>query len=112
MSESAPHLTEDQIVDALAEALGELGLSASSQDTGGGISCVIVERKDGGEIIWGTADVTWGAAITNEEGEQVSSITTTWPSDSTDIAATARALLKPSIMNGATVSEKGIQPGQ
>lgn len=106
MSESAPELSEDEIVEALAEALSELGLSASSQDTGGGISCVIVERKDGGEIIWGTADVTWGAAITNEEGEQVSSITTTWPSDSPDIAATAQALLEPSIRNGAAVSAK------
>jgi len=53
----------------LAEALSDLGLSASSQDTGGGISCVIVERKDGGEIVWGTADVTWGAAATDEDGE-------------------------------------------
>lgn len=106
MSESAPELSEDEIVEALAEALGDLGLSAISQDTGGGISCVIVERKDGGEIIWGTADVTWGAAITDEEGEQVSSITTTWPSDSPDIAATAQALLEPSIRNGAAVSAK------
>jgi hypothetical protein len=89
MSETVPELSEDEIIEALAEALCELGLSASSQDTGGGISCVIVERKDGGEIVWGTADVTWGAAVTDEDGEQVSSITTTWPSDSQDIAATA-----------------------
>jgi hypothetical protein len=106
MSETVPELSEDEIVESLAEALSELGLAASSQDTGGGISCVIVERKDGGEIIWGTADVTWGAAVTDEEGEQVSSITTTWPSDSQDISATAQALLEPSIRNGAAVSEK------
>jgi hypothetical protein len=106
MSETAPELSEDEIVEALADALTDLGLSASSQDTGGGISCVVVERKDGGEIIWGTADVTWGAAVTDEEGEQVSSITTTWPSESQNIAATAQALLGPSITNGAAVSEK------
>ena len=106
MSETVPERSEDEIVEALAEALSDLGLSASSQETGGGISCVIVERKDGGEIIWGTADVTWSAVITDEEREQVSSITTTWPSDSQDIAATAQALLEPSIRNGAAVSEK------
>jgi hypothetical protein len=105
MSATSPELSEDEIVEALAEALCELGLSASSQDTGGGISCVIVERKDGGEIIWGTADVTWGAVITDERGEQVSSITTTWPSDSQDIPAIAETLFAPSVKNGAALSK-------
>lgn len=104
MNEAAPELSEDEIVEALAKALSELGLSASSQDTGGGIFCVIVERKDGGEIIWGTADVTWGAAITDDRGEQVSSITTTWPSESQDIPATAEVLFAPSVKNGAVLS--------
>ena len=106
MSETAPKLSEEEIVEALAEALRELGLSASSQDTGGGIFCVIVEREDHGEIVWGTADVTWGAAIIGEGGEQVSSITTTWPSDSQNIPAIAEALFAPSVKNGAVLSKR------
>jgi hypothetical protein len=65
MSEVATELDEDGIVEAVATALSGLGLAATSQDTGGGISCVVLEHKDGGEICWGTADETWGAAITN-----------------------------------------------
>jgi len=52
----------------------------------------VLQRKDGGEISWGTADETWGAAITDANGEYVSSIETTCPSDSQDIAAVAAAL--------------------
>jgi hypothetical protein len=44
-------------VDAVAEALCGLGFAASSQDTGGGINGVVLEHRDGGEIVWGTADV-------------------------------------------------------
>src|ERR1019366_4270836 len=84
-------------VKAVATALSGLGLAASSQDTGGGISCVVLEHKDGGEISWGTADETWGAAITDADGKYVSSIETTCPSDSQDIAAIAEALLGPSV---------------
>ncbi|HWA95080.1 MAG TPA: hypothetical protein VG844_10815 [Terracidiphilus sp.] len=43
--------TEEEIADLVADALTALGFSASSQDTGGGICCVVLERKDGGEII-------------------------------------------------------------
>lgn len=105
MSEGKSNLnqdrTEDEIVDAVAEALCGLGLVASSQDTGGGINCVVLEHIDGGEIVWGTADVTWGAAINNADGEYVSSIETICPSDTQDIAAIAEALLGPSLKNGA-----------
>lgn len=105
MSETVPELSEDEIVEAVAEALSALGLVAASQDTGGGISCVVLEHKDGGEIIWGTADVTWGAAVTDADGEQVSSIKTEWPSDSQDVTGTAQALKAASIKNGAVISE-------
>jgi hypothetical protein len=105
MNETVPELTEDEIIEAVAEALSGLGLIAASQDTGGGISCVVLEQKDGGEIIWGIADVTWGAAVTDADGEQVSSIETEWPSDSQDVAATAQALRDASIRNGAVLSE-------
>lgn len=98
---AAQEWTEEGRTEKIAEALMGLGLDASAQDTGGGIACVVVPRADGGEIAWGTADVTWGAVITNEKGEQVSSFTTDWPSDSEDIDATARALLDASIRNGA-----------
>jgi predicted regulator of Ras-like GTPase activity (Roadblock/LC7/MglB family) len=105
MSEVTPELDEDEIVEALATALSRLGLAASSQDTGGGISCVVLEHKDGGEISWGTADETWGAAITDADGKYVSSIETTCPSDSQDIAAIAKALLEPSVKNGAVLAK-------
>jgi len=104
MSEVATELDEDGIVEAVATALSGLGLAATSQDTGGGISCVVLEHKDGGEICWGTADETWGAAITNADGEYVSSIETTCPSPQ-DIAAIAEALLGPSVKNGAVLAK-------
>jgi hypothetical protein len=44
--------TDDEIVELVADALSTLGFSATSQDTGGGICCVILQRKGGGEIIW------------------------------------------------------------
>ena len=50
-------LSEDELVDAVAAALSNLGFEASSQDTGGGINCVVLQSKHGGEIVWGTADV-------------------------------------------------------
>ena len=103
-SEFDTELSEEEIVDAVADALSELGFAASSQDTGGGISCVVLERKDGGEIVWGTADVNWGAAISDADGEFVSSIETTCPSDTQDIVAIAEAIKGPSISNGAVVS--------
>jgi hypothetical protein len=105
MSETAPELSEEEIVEALAEALSGLGLVASSQDTGGDMNCVVLEHKDGGEIVWGTADVNWGAAISDAEGEYVSAIQTTCPSDTQDISAIARAIFEPSIQNGAIVSQ-------
>ena len=48
MNDQPEELTEEEIVDAVAEALREHGLDASSQDTGGGINCVVVAHKDGG----------------------------------------------------------------
>jgi hypothetical protein len=104
MSEPLQELTEDEIIEAVAAALSQRGLVAGSQNTGGGINCIVLEHKDGGEIIWGTADVTWGAVITNADGEQFSSIETTCPSGSQDVAAIAKALLGPSLRNGAVLS--------
>jgi hypothetical protein len=98
-------LTEDEVVDAVADALTGLGLVASSQDTGGGVNCVVLERNDGGEIVWGTADVNWGASISDADGEYLSSIETSCPSDSQDIAAIAEALYSPSVKNGAVSTQ-------
>jgi hypothetical protein len=97
-------LTEYEVVDAVADALVARGLAASSQDTGGGINCVVLEHKDGGEIVWGTAGVNWGAAIHDADGDYVSAIETSCPSDSQDAAAIAKALFEPSISNGAVLS--------
>jgi hypothetical protein len=104
MIDAAQEWDEEERAEKIANALTGLGLSASAQDTGGGMICVVLERQDGGEISWGTADVTWGAAITDEDGEQIASIETQWPSDSQDIAGTAEALLGPSVKNGAVLA--------
>jgi hypothetical protein len=97
-------LSEDEIVDAVANALIERGFAASSQDTGGGINCVVLLHKDGGEIVWGTADVNWGAAINDADGEYVSSIESACPSDTQDVAAIVQAIKDSSIVNGAIIS--------
>jgi hypothetical protein len=97
----AQEWTEEERAEKIAEALTGLGLEAGTEDTGGGIICIVIPRTDGGAIFWGTADVTWDAAIMDEDGEQTASVSTEWPSDAEDIDATARALLKSSLMNGA-----------
>ena len=93
--------TEEEIVELVADALTTIGFSASSQDTGGGICCVILQRKGGGEIVWGTADFNWGASIIDGDGEVISSIETACPSDSHDVAAIVEAIKGPSILAGA-----------
>lgn len=89
------------MVEAVADALQRKGLAASSQDTGGGICCVILERKGGGEIVWGTADFNWGASVVGEDGSIESSIQTACPSDSQDVEAIVKAIWDPSIEAGA-----------
>lgn len=101
MTNATEEWTEEERAEKIVGALTALGLDASAEDTGGGIVCIVIPRTDGGAISWGTADVTWGAAITDEEGSQISSIGTEWPSDSDDINATARALLDALLSNGA-----------
>jgi hypothetical protein len=97
-------LNEDEIVEAVADTLNKMGFSATSQATGGGITCVLLKHKDGGEIVWGTADVNWGASVSDADGEYVSAIQTDCPSDSQDIAAIVEAIKGPSITAGAVVS--------
>jgi hypothetical protein len=96
----AQEWTEEERAEKIAEALTALGLDASAQDTGGGIVCIVIPRANGGEVSWGTANITWGAVITNEKGQQISSIATDCPSDSEDVTATAKALLEASLRNG------------
>jgi hypothetical protein len=103
-AELEQELSEDEIVDAVADALASLGFAATPQDTGGGMNCVVLEHKDGGEIVWGTADVTWGASISGEDGEYISSLETGCPSDTRDIAAIVEAIKGPSLAAGAVVS--------
>jgi len=95
--------TEGEIAGLVADALSAAGVAASSQDTGGGMCCVILDRADGGEIAWGTADSTWAASISDEDGMAVSSIETTCPSDCQDVAAIVEAIKVPSIMAGAVL---------
>lgn len=105
MSDLENRLSEEEIVERIADALSEIGFAASSQETGGGVSCVVLEHKDGGEIVWGTADENWAAAISTEEGDFICNIGTTCPSDSQDIAAIVEAIKGPSIVNGGVVHD-------
>jgi hypothetical protein len=102
MEEQKSMKSEEEIAELVAEALTRQGLSAGAQDTGGGVCCVVIPRKDGGEIIWGTADVTWGAVVYDADGEVESSLATSCPSESQDIAAIAEAIKGPSLKAGAT----------
>ena len=106
MNEPENLRTEEEITELVAEALCQMGFSGGSQDTGGGICCVVLGRKDGGEIVWGTADVNWGASVINEEGEVTSSLETQCPSGTQDILQVAEAIKGPSIAAGATYEQK------
>jgi hypothetical protein len=103
-TELAQELNVDEIVNAVADALTGLGFAASSQDTGGGIYCVVLEHKDGGEIVWGIADVNWSASVSDADGRCDSAIKTDCPSGSQDIAAIVESIKEPSIAAGAVVS--------
>jgi hypothetical protein len=94
-------LNEEEIVERVAEALQARGLEAGSQDTGGSIYCVVIPRQDGGEIIWGTADINWGATVSDDSGDIVSSISTSCPSESQDIETIAEVIQSYSIKAGA-----------
>lgn len=94
-------LDEEEIVGRVSEALQARGLDASAQDTGGATYCVVLPTKDGGEIIWGTADFNWGATVTNDGGDIISLISTTCPSESQDIEAIAEVIKFHSIQVGA-----------
>ena len=65
MSKAVSELTEDELFEAVAAAMSDLGLMASAQDTGGGTLCVVLEHKDGGEISWGTAEALLGPSVKN-----------------------------------------------
>lgn len=106
MTTSAQEWTEEELAEKIADALVGLGLHADAEDTGGGIVCVVIPNAGGGAISWGTADVTWGAVVTDEIGRQISSITTQWPSGSQDVDATAMALFDASLQNGAVRSNE------
>lgn len=96
--------TEEEIIELVADGLTALGFAASSRDTGGGICCVVLERKDGGDIIWGTADFNWGASVVDSDGEIESSLETKCPSDSQDIAAIVEAIRGASVAAGAAMT--------
>lgn len=98
---SAQQWTDEERAERISEALVALGLDASTEETGGGIVCIVIPHTDGGVISWGTADVTWGAVISDQAGEQISYISTAWPSESEDVDGTAKALSEASFKNGA-----------
>jgi hypothetical protein len=97
--------TERRSPDGSAgRALSAEGFSASSQDTGGGMVCVILKRIGGGEIAWRLADVNWGVSVRDEDGDIISGIETECSGDTDDIAKIVAAFKKPSIDNGAVYS--------
>jgi hypothetical protein len=95
---------EQQTMEAVADALRAEGISAQSQDTGGGILCVVIDRQDGGTLSWGLANETWGASIENEEGEHVGEVETDCPAETRSLATIVKAIKAPSIANGALLS--------
>ena len=95
-------LQEEALVEAVAEGLKQVGFAAAAQDTGGDVLCVLIEQV-GGEETWGTADVTWGAVVTNEDGEYVSAIQTACPSDSTNMPLIVEALRDASLAHGVVL---------
>jgi hypothetical protein len=97
--------SEEQIADSVADVLSTMGFSASSQDTGGGIVCIILQRKDGGELVWGTADVNWAASVVDTNGNITSSIETQCPSETQDVAAIVEAIKSASIGAGVRLNE-------
>jgi hypothetical protein len=103
-SEFDIELSEREIAEAVADALSDLGFAASSQETGGGTVCVVLEHREGGEIVWGTADLNWGAVINEASGEFVSSIETTCASDTQDVPTIVKAIKGASLKNGAVIS--------
>jgi hypothetical protein len=98
-------LGEDEMAEAVADALTKAGYSAFAQDTGGGMICVVLEAVEGGEITWGTADVNWGATITDADGEQIGSIETSCSSASQNVDEIASTIGKASLSKGATWKE-------
>ena len=81
---------ELRIKEVVAEAIRRRGLEAYTQDTGGGIVCVVVEDS-GLAYFFGTAGVTSGADVTRDE-ESVDSVSLGVPSDSRDAEAIADAI--------------------
>lgn len=93
--------SEEEIMELVAAGLADYGFHAGADDTGGGIVCVVLQREGGGEIVWGTADVTWGASVIDVDGNIESSIGTQCPSSTQDIAVVVEALKGPSLNAGA-----------
>lgn len=96
--------SEEEIMELVATGLSEAGFQANAADTGGGIVCVVLQCERGGEIVWGTADVTWGASVVNADGDIESSIEMECPSSTENIAMIVEALKLPSINAGAIKS--------
>jgi hypothetical protein len=103
MEELDEYQKEEIRVEAVAKGLRDAGLSASAQDTGGDTICVIVDRTDEGQIVWGTADVNWAAAVEDADGEFISGIETNCPSDMEDVPTIVSSLKKASLAHGAIV---------
>jgi hypothetical protein len=93
---------EEALMEAVADGLRNLGFSAVAQNTGGDMLCVVIEQP-AGEVTWGTADITWGAVVTDDEGEYVSAIHSACPSDTKEVAAIVDALREASLANGVVL---------
>jgi hypothetical protein len=91
MSESFG-LDEEEMMEAVADALTTDGFNAFVQDTGGGTLCIVLERKGGGEIAWGTANVSWCATVIDGDGEIIGSIETACPSESESLDEVVSAI--------------------
>jgi hypothetical protein len=97
--QAGEYIDEEARVEAIAEGLRACGFGASAQDTGGGMLCVVIEQSTG-EVAWGTADVNWGAVVSDKDGEYVSSIATECPSDSKGVSTIVESLRNASLAHG------------
>jgi len=56
----------EQITDAAAAILRRCGVSAESEQTGGGTYCIVISGVDEPRFWFGTADTVWAAQVADD----------------------------------------------
>ena len=86
---------ETELMERVTQLINERDAGAAAElfDSGGGIYGIAMPAADGQQLFFGTADVTWGGKLTDAEGEHLRGVETDCPSDETDPAKIADALV-------------------